>query len=1022
MNFIQSALRYKQVTLSVLFLIFIVGIYSLLTMPRREDPKITVRAGLVVAYFPGANSHEVELQVTQKVEEYLFQFNEVKKSKTISVSRDGFMSIFVELNDYVSEPDVFWSALRHQMLITKQIALPSGVIGPIINSDFGDTEAMIIAVESQSATYPELMKYTSMLENNIRLLPSVSKIKRIGEQQEEFLVEINNEQLAQYGIPLENIVKIMQSQNTLIPAGEIKSDELSIPITAISHYQSIEDIANQIVGASQTGEVVTLRDISTIRRQPKKVATEAYVNGNRTILLAIQMHENNNIVDFGNAVRTKVDATEKLLPSSVHLTNIIDQPQLVEHNVGHFIKEFMIAIVAVIFVVMLMLPLRVAAVAATAIPVTVSVTFAILHLFGLELHQVSLAALIVVLGMVVDDAIVIADNYVEKLDEGLKPWEAAWRSASELFVPVLSATVTIIAAFLPMVLLPGMTGEFIRALPLTVTIALLCSFVVAVLLTPLLCFTFIKKGLHSETTHKSIKNKILDGMQNGYNRSLDFLITIPKTTIIVSLLTIILAGILFKVGVKQKFFPSAERNQFVVEVWMPTGTQLEGTRSVVKTLEKIVKEEKGIVNYTTFVGTSAPRFYYNYTPVLPTTNYGQIIINTDDADRALALQAKWANSLQKYAPEARVEVKLMQQGQPLDNSVEIRIQGDQLSTIQQIRQEVEAIAMKSPLLKSNYQNFKEDYFRVNIQLKEEAKRLGFTTESIAKMLYTASNGAPVTKMFEGDREIQVTLKINDKDTVDFNDLANIYLESPITHAQVPLYQIANLEPAWYTGQIVHRNGIRTLTLGFEPIDTRLPSELLADIKPQLDQLELPNGYSIAYGGEFGNQAETMLPMAGVMGISMVLIFFILLFQFKNLRETFIVLLTIPLSLLGAIFGLIVTGNNFGFTAFIGLIALSGIVVRNAIILVDYARELQHLHGMDIRQSAIEAGKRRLRPIFLTAMAAAIGVIPMIISGSPMWSPLASIIAFGVIWSMITALFTVPVMYMRWVKPEKKIEE
>ncbi len=1024
MKFIKAALRHKQVTLSVLLLVFITGIYSLLTMPRREDPKITIRAGLVVAYFPGANSHEVELQVTQKVEEYLFQFNEVKKSKTVSISRDGCMSIFVELNDNVSQPDIFWSTLRHQMLITNKIALPEGVIGPIVNSDFGDTEAMVLAIKSETATYPELMKYTSMLENNIRLVPSVSKIKRIGEQSEEYLVEINNTKLAQLGISLENIVKVIQSQNTLLPAGEIKTGDLTIPITAVSHYQTEADIANQIVGASQTGEVIYLRDISTIKRQVKESQTEAYVDGNRTILLSIQMHENNNIVDFGNAVRSKIEETEKMLPSSVNIINIIDQPSLVDHNVGHFIKEFFIAIIAVILVVLLMLPLRVAAVAATAIPITVSVTFAMLHLFGLELHQVSLAALIVVLGMVVDDAIVIADNYVEKLDEGEKPWDAAWKSASELFIPVLSATITIIAAFLPMALLPGMTGEFIRALPYTVTIALFSSFFIAVLLTPLLCFTFIKKGLHSSQDKPSLKNKILDGMQNGYNKALDYCITKPKTIVAISFFTIILAGLLFIGGVKQKFFPAAERNQFVIEVWLPTGSQVDATRTAVQKLEKIVAKEQGITNYTTFIGTSAPRFYYNYTPVLPTSNFGQIVINTETAERALELQEKWVNTLQQEAPEAFVDVKLMQQGQPLDNPVEIRIQGEELSEILTLKEEVIAIAEASPFLKSIQSNFKEDYFRVNIQLKDEAKRLGFTTESVAKMLYTSANGAPITTMYEGDKAIQVTLKTDEgnKNTNDFTHLNNIYLESPVTHANVPLSQIADLVPAWYTGQIVHRNGIRTLTIGLEPLDHILPSELLKDIRSKINSIALPNGYSIEFGGEYGNQQETMLPMAGVMGISIVLIFFILLFQFQNLKETIIVILTIPLSLFGAILGLVVTSNNFGFTAFIGLIALSGIVVRNAIILVDYARELQHLHGMSIRQSAIEAGKRRLRPIFLTAMAAAIGVVPMIISGSPMWSPLASIIAFGVVWSMITALFTVPIIYMYWIKPSKKTEE
>jgi multidrug efflux pump subunit AcrB len=317
-----------------------------------------------------------------------------------------------------------------------------------------------------------------------------------------------------------------------------------------------------------------------------------------------------------------------------------------------------------------------------------------------------------------------------------------------------------------------------------------------------------------------------------------------------------------------------------------------------------------------------------------------------------------------------------------------------------------------------HNDYREDYYGVDIRMKEEAERLGFTTESISKMVYTGFTGAPVTTMYKGDNPIDIVFRFEQNQRGSTDNLLDMYVSSPVTGANVQLRQIADINTEWHTGRLVHRNGVRTLTVRSEATADVLPSELLKAIQPQISKIQLPTGYSINYGGEEENQNETLSQMIAALMISLVLIFFILLFQFKNVKEATIVMLTIPLSLFGAFFGLYITGNNFGFTAFVGLVSLSGIVVRNAIILVDYTNELLK-EGMDIRTAAIESGKRRLRPIFLTAMAAAIGVLPMILSGSPMWSPLASVIAFGVVWSMITALLTVPVLYMSWIKPKDK---
>ncbi|GAB3638988.1 efflux RND transporter permease subunit [Hymenobacter arcticus] len=1028
MNVVKSSLRNPQVTLAVLLLAFLAGAYSLLTMPRREDPKITVRQGLVIAYFPGANAVQVEEQVTQKLEEYLFRFAEVRKAKTYSTTRDGQVIINVELNESVKEPDVFWSKLRHELNTAKAVDLPQGVRGPLVNTDFGDTVAMLVAVESERLSYEELKQYLQTIEAGLRRVKGVSKIKRYGEQPEQLALTASSEKLAQYNLNLQQVAQVVQSQNNISPSGDVKVGTADVPLHTAGPFTSEQQIADQIVGASQTGQVIRIRDVAAVQRRYAEPTSLIRVDGRRALLLSVEMLEGNNIVDFGKAVRAQLAETRPLLPADLAVSTIVDQPEVVQTSISHFVREFFLAILSVVLVCMLLLPFSIASVAAMAIPVTVAVTFAVMNALGIELHQVSLAALIVVLGMVVDDAIVIADNYVELLDEGLDRWEAAWRSATNLVIPVLTATLTIIASFLPMVILTGSVGEFIRSLPITIAVALASSFVVAMVLTPLLCYTFIKKGLHAVAGPKpeaapeapaKKKFSLLDRMQTGYERLLGVCMRAPVLTIGLGFASIIAGGLLFRT-VKQRFFPAAERSQFVVEIWMPTGTRLETTRQAVARVEQVLKQDKRVVDYASFVGTAAPRFYYNFSPEPPTPNYGQLLVNTHTEEQTNELAADLTRRVADLVPNGRPQVRLMQQGAPTKAPIEVRIIGDDVVQLKQLGQRVQRLLEGEKghyLVRTDFMN---DYYGLTVRLKPEASRLGFTTSSVAQTIGTGFAGAPVATWYEGDNPLSIVMQLDSAQRSNYNGLENLYLASPATGARVPLRQVADLVPEWQTGRLMHRNGVRTLTVQSETTGGVLPSQLLKVVQPKIAQLRLPPGYRIEYGGEVENQKETFGQMVMALGISLVLIFLILLFQFRNLKETFLVMSSIPLSLFGAIMGLVLTGNPFGFTAFLGLISLSGIVVRNAIILVDFANELIVHHGLDVRTAAIEAGKRRLRPIFLTTMAAAIGVLPMILSGSPMWSPLASVIAVGLVFSMFMALLVIPVLFSRVVKLEDKL--
>ena len=1023
MNFVKQSLKYPQVTISVLLITFILGGYSLLEMPRREDAKIRVRVGQVIAFYPGANSLQVEEQVTKKLEQYLFQYEEVRKEKTTSTTRDGVVIINVWLNNNVENLDIFWSKLNHQLLVQKAVNLPPGVQGPIVNFEFGDTEALMIAIEMDNPDYSQLRDYAQKLEDGLRSIKAVSKIKRIGEQKEEIIISSKSSKLQQYGMSFATALMVLQSQNTIGPAGNLKTSDSQINLYTQGYYKTETEIADQIIGLAKTGEVVRLKDVANIKRQYKDPASKVIVNGRSTMLLAVQMHDGYNIVEFGKEVDSKLSDTVKLLPAGVKLTTIVNQPAMVAKNVGHFIREFILAIVAVILIILLLMPFRVAVVAAMAIPMTVAMTFAIMHALSIELQQVSLAALIVVLGMVVDDAVVVADNYVELLDKGVDSKTAAWKSATELIVPILTATITIIAAFMPMVFLSGMVREFIIALPLTVSIALASSFIVAMILTPILCLTFIKKGLHDSSDEISPDKKgktLLGFMQFGYNNAITWCMTHSKVTILFCLATIPLAVILYQT-IPQKFFPEAERNQFIVELWMPVGTTLEKTEHAILKIQNLINNDKRVVSYATFIGTGAPRFYYNFIPEPPGSNFAQILVNTHKDEEAKQLQKELNAIANNEVPEGQVQAKLMQQGTPAAASVEIRIVGDDIATLKSIGIKVKDILQKTQSTAFVRSDFKEDYYGVAIRLKDNAARLGFTTESIAKSIYAGFTGAPVSTLHEGNKPVDIILRLDEHSRSSLDNLQNMYLPSPMTGASVPLRQIASLEPQWHNGQIRHLNGLRTLTIQCEPANGFMASQVLKMAGPQLSSISLPVGYKIEYGGEYENQKETFSEMLVSLTISLVLIFLILMFQFRNLKETFIVMLTIPLSMFGALLGLLITRNPFGFTAFVGLISLSGIVVRNAIILIDYANDLV-ANGASITTAALESGKRRLRPIFLTASAAAVGVIPMIISGSPLWSPLASVIAVGIMLATIISLFLVPVLYAYLIKPSDKNQD
>jgi multidrug efflux pump subunit AcrB len=823
------------------------------------------------------------------------------------------------------------------------------------------------------------------------------------------------DRLAQYGLTAADLFGALQARGAVADGGEVDAGAAALRVRAAGPFRADDEVAALRV-ATARGAPVRLGDVAAVDRRYADPTYAARVDGAPAVLMSVEMQEGRNIVAYGRDLDRALAAVRPLLPPDLRIDRVADQPTQVRHRVLDFGREFAIAVVAVILVTVLLLPLRVAAIAALAIPATVAVTVAALHALGIALHQISFAGLVVALGMVVDDAIVIADNYVELLDEGVARPEAAWRSASDLAGPVLGATLTIVASFLPLgLLLPGTVGEFIRALPFTVAVALLCSFGVAMFLTPLLCLAFIKTGLRphaaaGEAAPARRRRTPLDVMQAAYERAMAWAMPRPRLTLALAALSVAAGAALL--GTRpQRFFPPAERPQFVVDVWMPEGTRFAATDSTVARLAAALRRTPGVAQVGAFVGGSAPRFYYNVEPEFNVPNFGQLVVNTRDMHATPALQASLHAPLARLAPEATVLVRQLEQGPALKAPIEVRLAGEDPATLRALADRAARVLEAAPGSEYVRTDWREDQPGLALALRREtAARLGLTEADVARQLGLGFDGAPASTFWEGARRVDVRLRFDSASRAGPADVGDAYVTAPATGARVPLRAVADVRAEWAPSRIVRRNGVRTVSVLAYAQPGVLASTVLAAARPGLEAIALPAGYRLAYGGEVENQGEVQGPMAVALSVSLLAIFLILVLQFRTVRHPLVIMVSIPLALFGSALGLVLTRNPFGFTANLGLTALTGVVVRNAIILVDYALARRRA-GEGLVEAALDAGRRRLRPIFLTTMAAAVGVVPLIASGSGLWSPLASVLAVGLVCSMVGTLVVVPILFV-----------
>ena len=1000
-------MHYRQIVILVTCCLVAFGIYSLPEMQKNEFPDFTIRQGMVVAVAPGNTVEEMVEQVTKPLEDYIFTYKEVKKEKTFSTTRDGMAFIQVELNDDLNNKDEFWSKFKHGVATFKS-QLPSNVVAIQVMDDFGDTSALLITMESKDKTYRELHDYMDELKDRLRRIKSVGRLTVSGERKEQISVYLDPARLSQYGLNEQTLAATLFTKGFVTSGGRIQTPDYVLPIHVEQSFNTLYDVEQQIVYNDPSGNNVRLKDVARVVKEYPHADSYITSNGTKCILLSVEMKKGQNIVQMGEEVDRVLTAFKSELPSEVNMYRITDQARVVGDSVNTFLRELLIAIGAVVIVVMLLLPLKVALVAASTIPITIFISLGLFYAFGIELNTVTLAALIVTLGMIVDNSIVIIDSYLEKLGEGMSRWHASIQSATHFFKSIFSATLSISITFFPFLfVVKGMIHDFLLSFPWSITLILGVSLLVAMLLVPFMQFWFIRKPMPSVQKGFSF----LAVLQKYYNRLLDVCFAHPYVTLLVGIVSVGV-GVVLMGRLPQRLMPMADRDQFAVEIYLPTGSAVEKTAAVADSVEHLLRRDPRVLSVTAFVGCSSPRFHTAYAPQLGRTNYAQLIVNTTGNRETVELLDEYSPRYTNAFPEARVRFKQIGFSQAV-YPVELRLSGNNLDTLKTIAGKYLALLRSMPETQLAQTNFSEPQKTVSLRLKEdEAARLGINNVQLETTLALRyGNGLSMARVWEGNYDIPVTLKSEQADSASFSDLKDELVPVAGGLSYVPLRQLVEMRPCSEDGQIVRRNGVYTITVMSDVRREVNPTAFTEKLMTRLEKIPLPQGVELAYGGDREQDNENLPPIMGALAIAAFIIFFILLAHFRRISIALLIFASMALCLFGTAVGVLIQGVDFSMTSTLGIISLMGIIVRNGIIMIDYAEELRTTEKMCVRDAIYHSARRRMRPIFLTSAAASMGVIPMILGKSGLWMPMGTVICYGTLITMLFLLTVLPVCYL-----------
>ena len=1002
-------MRNFRITFLIVGCLFVFGIYALARIPKQEFPEYTIRQGVVVGVYPGATAEEVEEQLAKPLEQFLMTYKEVKRAKTTSTSQNGMCYVMVELNDDVNDKDEVWSKVKHGLAAFK-MQLPAGVAAVVTNDDFGDTSALLITLESDTRSYRELKGYMDDLSDRLRRIESVSNLRPYGVQQEQISVYADPERLAAYGIGEKTLSAALAAQGLTPLGGSVSNAETETPIHIAPSLAGEREVAEQIVWSDPEGHVLRVKDVARVVREYDDPDSYIRNNGHRCVLLSLEMQAGNNIVEYGREVDEVLHAfIEEELPADVSVQRIADQAKVVGDSVHSFLRDLFVAMAIIIVVMMLLFPLRSAIVAALTIPMSTFISVGMMYLCGIPLNTVTLAALVVVLGMIVDNSIVVIDGYLDYLGRGHSRWFAAVESAREFFPSLLLATVCICMIFYPILFtMTGMMGDFLTWFPWTITINLMVSLLLAVMVIPFLEILIIP-AVH---VRRDGRRSFTDRVHDVYRRVLAWTFRHGWLTISLGAASVVVS-LLIATQLKFRMVPFADRDQFAVEIYLRPDTPLERTGAVADSVYRALRADDRVKSVTSFVGCSSPRFQMSYAPQIAGKNYAQFIVNTTSVDDTESILDEYADAWADRFPEAYVKFKQLDyQNVP---SLEFRFYGSDIDSLRAAADRLMARMRQMPELQWVHTDYEDPRTIAEVRLDPvTASQLGITRTVVAANMALASGDVAVGSVWEGDYRLPVVLKRDARlGERSLSDIGDTYVSSPVPGVSVPLRQIADVEPAWSQSKIVHRNGMRCITVTADLKRGANAMRMTSRISRMLkDEIPLPPGVETELGGAHEFDAETLPPIAAGLSISLVIIFFFILVNFRKFGITLVVMASMSLCLFGAMVGLWIADFTIGLTSVLGFITLLGMIVRNVILMYQHAEDKRKVCHWSGKLAAYDAGKRRMVPIFLTTATTAVGVVPMMLGGSTFWAPVGVTIFAGGIGSLILVVTILPVLYSK----------
>lgn len=1054
-NWVGWLMRSYRITFLILFLLVLLGVLGFLKMPKAEFPEFTVRQGVVVAVYPGATSEEVESEVARPLERYLFTQDEVKRRKTTTTSSNGLCVCMVELEDYVSNKDEVWSKLKHGLNSFKQ-TLPGGVLALIVNDDFGSASSILLAISSKSRSVRELCDYSDEIADALRRIESVSNVVLYGDVKEQITITVDQRRMSAYGIGRSELITALQSAGMTTLSGSVTTPGNTMPIHLARSGQSEREIEEMVLFSGSDGHLVRVRDIAEVEREYDRSESFIDYNGVPSVLLSLEMKENNNIVQYGKDVQAVLDDfIANRIPADVTLSRITDQCQVVGDSVNDFMLNMAESMGVIIIVMLILFPWRTAVVAGLTVPLSTFISIGVMYMSGIPLNTVTLAGLIIVLGMVVDNAIVVLDGYLEFVNKGLSRWHAAAASAQHYFMPMMLATLCISVIFFPFIfILKGMYGDFVYYLPWTILINLMVSLLLAVVFIPVMEFLLIKpkkkrkESLSAEQRTEPVddeietetssggseeqsaeqeekeaskpakeKKSLNDYVQSVYEKLLRLTFRFPWSTIIVAILLIVGSVVFIVPNLKVRMMPLAERNQFAVEITLPEGSGLGETRQIADSVYNVLARDSSTVSITRFLGCSSPRFHTAYAPKMAGRNYAQFIVNTLSQESTIEMLDRYEPMLSEHFPKAFVKMKQIDFQDY--NPFEYRFYGTDADSLEQASFQLRKVMERREDMMNVHTDWQSPRPYINVSLDNlSAAQVGISRPMAELQLSMSTGSVKIGQVWEENYEVPIVLKEHRRELMTPEDVNDLYISSPVLKGgasvgttDVPLRQIGTAKVAWGQSSIVHRGGERCLTLTCDLKRNLLTQPVHDAMKAASDSLRLPDGVRFETGGEPESNEELMGIVATGLVISVIIIFFFILFNFKTYKLTFTCIAAITLCLPGTLIGLLCMNRMMGITAIFGFITLMGMIMRNEILIFEHAGE-RIRQGWSARDAAYDAGKRRMIPIFLTTATTAVGVIPMIVAATSFWMPVGVAIFAGGIGSLVMVVLVLPVVYWK----------